>query len=158
MTAVVVGGSMAILAIGLHALATRLPPSGASVLKFVGIASIVGVLQVGGLFGIGTSVSTTVASVLVYAFLTELYLFLFTLVSSSVTVSLLLFLSERSANPVGLLVEIADPGEMVERRVEKLTANGLVMRGRPLALTERGRKLLGVFTGLNRFFRHPAGR
>ena len=92
------------------------------------------------------------AGVLVYAFACELYIFLGTLVDSSVSVSLLLALRRGSSSRAELDRQSSDPA-MVTSRLEKLCEHGLLGRaGDGYTVTRRARRLLLVFRVLRSFF------
>jgi hypothetical protein len=81
----------------------------------------------------------------VYAFLCELYVFLFTLVANSVAVSLLMSISAGCGTPEA--VELAyRPDTMVRRRLGQLERSGLIDNtGGRLTLTAAGRRLIRTF-------------
>jgi hypothetical protein len=90
-----------------------------------------------------------------YAFAGELYLFLFTMVGSSVSARLLLLLRERNLSDADI-AGLYEPRGMVERRMERLAAAGLLRHeGDRCRVTERGRRLANVFVAVKHFFRHP---
>jgi hypothetical protein len=95
------------------------------------------------------------AALVVYAFASELYLFLFTMVGSSISARLLLLLRQRSLSNEEIRA-LYEPHGMVERRLERLVVARLLRReaGR-CAVTERGRRLARLFRAVKRFFRHP---
>jgi hypothetical protein len=92
--------------------------------------------------------------VVVYAFACELYVFLFTLVASSVSASLLMALAAGALTPqeIGAL---CDEAGMVQMRLERLVDGGL-LRVAPAgyAPTRAARVMLAGFRMLRRFFRH----
>jgi hypothetical protein len=92
------------------------------------------------------------AGMLVYAFACELYIFLGTLVDSSVSVSLLLSLRHGSSSRAEL--DRRSSGRaMVASRLEKLCENGLLERaGDRYTVTRRARWLLALFRALRFFF------
>lgn len=95
-----------------------------------------------------------IAALLAYACCCELYLFLFTMVSSSVTCSLLMRLShgEVMASDLDALYREED---MVSLRMQKLVNNQLLSRSSVgYVLTARGETLLSVFERLRTVFRH----
>src|SRR6266508_4072076 len=75
-----------------HALLCRLPLSGNPVLKFVCVGAVVGLGMAAHAFMQFGLAPETWTALIVYAFACELYVFLFTMVSSSVSASLLLTL------------------------------------------------------------------
>jgi hypothetical protein len=97
------------------------------------------------------------AALLGSALACELYIFAFTFVSSSVTVSLLLKLAAGPANWRQLDGDYSDAA-MVGGRFAKLSANGLIVATpRGYVVTARGAALVSHFDRLRRFFRHTRG-
>ena len=141
-------------AVAVHALTTRLR-RGNAIVNFLLVAAAGGLALACHLVCRAGLSSPGVAGLLVYAFACELYLFLFTLVASSVSARLLLLLRERhlSAPQIRALYE---PAGMVERRVERLVAAGLLEPdGSSYRVSARGRRLVRLFLACRRFFRHP---
>lgn len=94
------------------------------------------------------------AGLLAYALTCELYIFVFTMISSSVSVSLLLKLREGAADWRQLDAEYSD-AVMVDGRLAKLLANGLIASVPDgYVVTPRGDALVASFDRLQRFFRH----
>jgi hypothetical protein len=137
-------------AVALHAVLSRLQPRGNRVAQFLACGAcgaVLLVLKLNSAPELGRLAST--ACFATYAFLCELYLFVFTMVTSSVSVSLLFGGSAESLAPAG---------DMVVKRVERMVGAGLVEREQgSLRLTGRGRLLARVFGSLRRVF-HGAGR
>ncbi len=135
------------IAVALHAVISRLGQRGNRVIQFLACGACAGLLLIVRLRGspeLGRLAAT--ASVASYAFLCELYIFVFTLVTSSVSASLLYG---------GSAVLLAPAGDMVAKRLERMVGAGLVSRdGGSLRLTGKGRGLVralgaarGVFHG-----------
>jgi hypothetical protein len=96
-----------------------------------------------------------VAGLAAYAFACELYLFLFTMVGSSVSARLLLLLRQRNLSDDEIR-DLYEPRGMVERRMERLVVAGLLRRdGTRCDVTARGRRLACLFLAVKQFFRHP---
>jgi hypothetical protein len=98
------------------------------------------------------------AAILLYAFASELYIFLFTLIASSVSISIIrgLRVGAMSARDVELLYSSE---RMVQVRLERLLAIGLINRDvRGVHLTARGRRVITIFGALRRFFGHSVSR
>jgi hypothetical protein len=95
------------------------------------------------------------ADVLAYGFLFELYIFFFTLVSTSVSVSLLLKLEKGGLSEEAIESLYSSRG-MVAVRFEKLVRAGFLKReaGR-YGLSAKARVVLLGFRALRFFFRHP---
>jgi hypothetical protein len=98
----------------------------------------------------------TWAGLLLFGFAYELYIFLFTLVSTSVSASLLMKLASGHLT-FPEIDQLYSSDSMVETRMEKLVRTGLLERhGEEFRVTAKTRKLLVVFRALRSFFRHPA--
>jgi len=131
---------------------TRLQFGGSFVARFLLVGGGVGLVMTGSLvraYGWGVEFW---AGVLVYAFACELYVFLVTLVDSSISVSLLLLL-RRGSSSRAEIDHLSSSRAMVASRLEKLRMNGLLRRaGSSYALTGRGLRLLVLFRVLRVFF------
>jgi hypothetical protein len=102
----------------------------------------------------GNTAMETIAAVLSYALACELYIFVFTFVSSSVTVSLLLKLRHGRANWEQLSSTYSDEA-MVDGRLTKLIRNALIAATPSGYVTSgRGERLVTSFDRLRRFFKH----
>jgi len=142
-----------LMAACLHAGLARLKPEGNRVQQFLlaGGASGLGLL-----FNISRLHDITppewLAAIAVYAFACELYIFLFTFVTSSVSVALLL--GEKEAVTVS-----TNTRGMVEQRLTTMVAAGLLDRKADrFQLTARSRLMVAVYQILRRFFRHDVGQ
>jgi len=138
-----------------HAIACRLPLRTNSVVRFVVVAAIIGgwMLYVNP-FKLGTGTRLW-ASLLIYALGCELYLFLFTLVGSSVSVALILALSEQTLDESEIEARYSS-NLMIEQRFERLRQNGLLsLDGHGYSVTREGERLLTAFRCLRRVFKHP---
>lgn len=144
------------LAMLLHGLAMRAPLRLDSVRRFLLIGVPVGMALVAvSLVGFGPTLPA-IAAILLYALLCELYIFLFTLVLSSVSATMLIMLR---GGPVqaSALASVYEPREMVQLRLDRLLKNGLVERASDrFSVTEKGMRLHRIFTGLRRFFAHDS--
>jgi hypothetical protein len=123
--------------------------------KFVVVAATIGAVLALVLLPVyGLSIEAF-AALLLYALACELYVFVFTFVSSSVSASTLLRL--RSGALTDEEIErLYSADYMVESRFTKLLSSGLLRtENGDYALTTRGERLLRVFEGLRSFFRHP---
>lgn len=136
------------LAVLLMALAVRLPGFGRPVILFVFIGGFVGVLFAWlglRLYGLDPIVGS---SLLVYAFPCELYIFLFTLASSSVSVRVLAELAKQPLHSDSIAAYYQTDA-MVERRLAQLRTSGLINNNSDtIALTSRGRLLVWAFKRL----------
>ena len=97
----------------------------------------------------------TFSSIAFYVFACELYIFLFTMVMSSVSAKLLMTLRHTPVSDAKIAGMNGADG-MVERRLERLLGAHLLIRddGR-WRLSEKGFRLTKAFIGLKRFFGHP---
>ena len=144
------------LAVVLHGLAMRVPMRVDSVRRFLLVGFPVGAGLV--VFSVATLglTSHAFAQMALYACLCELYIFSFTLVLSSVSVTMLMML-RRGPVPLAALQATYDPRGMVRLRLERLVAQGLVVReGERFAVSTAGLRLHRAFRALGRFFRHEA--
>ena len=144
------------LALIAHAIACRLPGPGNSVFPFLIVGSLTGFALIATLAShYGLSIQCA-AGVLVYAFLCELYIFLFTLAISSVSANLLLNLSVRNMTQQEIDRRY-DSSLMVTQRIERMLGTGLLEETpRGVQLTPRGLRLLRMFELARRFFRHDS--
>jgi hypothetical protein len=124
------------------------------VFKFLVVATPLGGVLAAVLLSVDGLSIETVASLLLYALACELYVFVFTFVSSSVSASTLMRL--RSGGLTDQEIERLYSAEyMVESRFTKLLGSGLLQsENGGYALTARGERLLRVFEELRSFFRH----
>ena len=130
---------------------TALPGSG--VMKYAALIVVFGLSLLTILSaGLGTDWFTMSACILAYGFACELYLFLFTMVSSSVSVKLLRTLWRGETN-LADIEEIYDSTGMVSRRLERLRRVGLLENGAD-RVTFKGKVLVWAFTFLKKAFRH----
>ena len=133
---------------------TRIALNG--VFKFVVVAMPMGALLTILLLKVyGVSLESW-ASLLLYALLCELYVFTFTMVGSSVSVSILMRL-RAGGRSIEEIERQYSAEYMVESRFSKLVNNDLLapVNG-DYVITDRGKRLLHVFEWLRSFFRHAA--
>lgn len=98
------------------------------------------------------------AAVITYGFLFELYIFFFTLVSTSVSVSLLLKLDGGGLS-ASEIEELYSSRSMVDGRFEKLIRVGfLTEKADSYRVTSKARLVLAAFRTIRFFFKHPAGK
>ena len=94
------------------------------------------------------------AGLLVYALACEFYIFLFSMVSSSISVSLLFILGTNHVTPRDLETFYSSRG-MIVRRVEKLVTSGLLSQNETrYTITKKGRRLVHLLRRLGNFFGH----
>jgi hypothetical protein len=141
-------------AIALHAALCRLVRRGGAFAKFLLAGSAGGLALSFHAFSRRQVDVETAAGILVYALACEFYIFLFSMVSSSISVSLLLILGAH--RPVLADVEtLYSSHGMVTRRLEKLVASGLLSQGDAgYRVTEKGWRLIRILGRLRIFFGH----
>jgi ABC-type transport system involved in multi-copper enzyme maturation permease subunit len=128
------------------------PKRGRSVSRFLLIGTIVGILLIVTLaFAFGYSFDM-IAAVLIYGFLCELFIFLFTLVGTSISVGTLLQLHRGLPYKAAPAVDLRSA---VERRLEMMENAGLIrVFESGYQITAKGRTFLIPARRLRRFFRH----
>lgn len=137
----------------LHAMTCRLQLRADRVVRFLVGGSLTGLLLLLlSLQRYGWLALETVAAALVYAFLCELYLFLFTMTISSVSANLLVRL--RSGGMALTDIERHyDSRQMVRVRIGRLANTGFLhLDGDRIFIDARGFRLLRVFRALRGFF------
>lgn len=142
------------LALLLHAVVSRLPGRGNSVLRFMVAGTLAGCGLIGALHLFYGPSAQLFAGIAVYAFFCELYIFLFTLAISSISANLLINLSIHGMTKQEIDRKY-DSSSMVAQRMERMVGTGL-LEATPngLQLTFRGQYLFRMFELLRRFFRH----
>src|SRR5712692_5003607 len=139
-----------------HAAVTRLPLPGNVVAKFVAVGSVLGLVLAGRELAVDGPGVEACAALLVYMFACELYVFAFTMVSSSVSASLLLSLRAGSLSAPEIDRRYSS-AYMVESRLEKLRAGGFLWGdAAAYALTPKARLLTSGFAALRRLFGHDS--
>lgn len=129
-----------------------------------GLNRVIGFLVVGSAIGVGLLAALasrygiasmqTIAALVVYAFLCELYIFLFTLAMSSISANLLVRLNRGNLTEQEIN-RLYNSSRMVEERIERLVATKLLEEENfRLAPTSAGTRLLHMLDWLRRFFRH----
>ncbi len=142
------------MAVAGHAVFCRLPFVWDTVLKFLVVGGPLGLVLSGHMFLLEGLAVETWTALLMYGFACELYIFLFTLVGSSVSASLLLTLRTGTL-PQAEIDNLYSNTYMVERRIDNLLAAGLLGVTRSgYLVTAKGQSLLAVFRTLHRFFKH----
>ena len=141
-----------VVAVGLHAAATRIPLRVSSVARYVVVGGLTG-LALGAhllaLYGLDTP---TVTALLLFALASEVYIFLFTLTMSSISSTILLTLRAGDLDEHALDARYS-ASYMVDSRLVKLETNDFLRRdGDRFALTARGRGLVASFHRLRRLF------
>ena len=138
----------------LHAAWCRASARPSTVVKFVAVGGLVGLALLGHLFATEGMTHRTLAGLLVYGLASELYIFCFTLIISSVSAIWLRRLY-RGGIEEDALAEAYSPTWMVESRLDRLVENGFLVRTDDgYRLTEKGRGLIGTFGRLRAIFKH----
>jgi len=142
----------------IHSLLCRLPFSGNRVVSALGVGTLGGLALMVELTSRYGMRMQTWASVFLYAFACEFYIFVFTFVGSSISAGLLLSLRHESLTEKGVDAACSSP-RMVERRLEDLVRAGLLVAGRDGYIpTRRARLMLAAFEMLRRFFHRERHR
>jgi hypothetical protein len=143
-----------LIAILLHAVACRLPLPFGSVVRFVMIGSVCGLVAVILMvteYGLTADVA---GATLAFGFAAELYLFLFTMTLGSVSANMLAVLSRAPASPADI-DNLYDDGLMAALRIERLLATGLAQEhGGVISLTPKGELVARLFAALRTAFNH----
>jgi hypothetical protein len=138
----------------LHAIWCRVSARPAVVVKFVAVGGVAGLALLAHLLSVEGLTYRTLAGLLVFALASELYIFCFTLIISSVSAIWLRRLYRGSIESEEL-AEAYSPTWMVELRLDRLVENGFLARdGDGYRLTEKGRNLIGTFGKLRAIFKH----
>jgi hypothetical protein len=148
------------LSLCMHALAARLRPRANRVFSYAVVAGLGGLaLAIALLASYGPDVRTW-AALCLYALSAELYVFLFTMIGSSITARLLILLRRRNMTRVEIDAAFPTSG-MVEDRMRNLLQNGLICAddssssssSSSFSLTRRGWRIVRCFRLLRGFFR-----
>ena len=141
-------------AVALHAIWCRLSRRPSVVVKFVVVGGVIGLALLGHLLALDGPTYPTLAGLLVFGLASELYIFCFTLIISSVSAIWLRRL-HRGTIETAALADAYSPTWMVEMRLVRLVENGFLVRaGDGYRLTEKGRNLINTFTRLRAIFKH----
>lgn len=142
------------LSLCLHALATRLRPRSNRVVTYAVVGLVAGlVLALALVARYGLELQTWAALAL-YALGAELYVFIFTMIGSSITARILITLRHRDMTRAEIDAAFPTSG-MVERRMQNLLHNGFIRADAACGFTlaPRGRLLVNCFRPLRSFFR-----
>ena len=142
------------LAVLLHGLAMRAPMRLDSVRRFLMVGIPLGLgLTAFSLSRFGLTLPGF-AAILLYAMLSELYMFCFTLVLSSVSATMLIMLRNGPVQ-ASALASVYEPREMVKLRLDRLLRTGFIERvSGSFFVTGKGKRLHRMFTDLSQFFGH----
>jgi len=143
-----------VLSVGLHALASRLRSGANRVFSYAVVAVAAGLLLLWLVFGRYGADVRAWAALFSYVLVAELYVFLFTMIGSSITARLLIILRARDLT-LAEIQSIFTTSGMVGRRVDNLSRNGFISTDGPdsYSLTPRGRLIVNSFRPLRNFFR-----
>jgi hypothetical protein len=144
-----------LVAVLFHAAVGRLPLIPNSVLRFLATGGLVGLVLLvllatrDGLFS-----PAFATGILIYAFLSELYIFLFTFTLSSVSANLLARLQRRPLMPEEV-AELYSGRNMTAARIARMVDSGFLASGQVgLELTAAGERTVRSYERLRRLFRH----
>lgn len=144
-----------IAALVLHAVVCRLPISFDRVLRFIVVGFVLGIFLAWALANSAGFLSIEMlAGLLLYAFLCELYIFLFTMTISSISSNILvrLFYGPMSINEIG---EKYNSLAMVDARIQRLVDTGFLKRtDNNIGITSKGMRLVKILSRLRIFFKH----
>jgi uncharacterized protein YacL len=125
------------------------------VARFLVVGGLIGIVLVGLLLErFGGLTAEVAAGVLVYAFLCELYIFLFTMTISSISSNLLVRLAQRemTLSEVGAAY---DSESMVTGRLARLVSTGFLQQSDDLlSITLKGLRFVRSMNSLRKFFGH----
>jgi hypothetical protein len=142
------------LSVALHAVASRIRLDMNRVVSYALVASVAGLVLVWALIGHYGADVRAWAALFMYALAVELYVFLFTMVGSSITARILITLRTRDLTLEELNSVFSTTG-MVEGRMVNLLDNGYIQPDGPAgySLTPRGWLMVRAFRSLRNFFR-----
>ena len=147
-----------IAALGFHVLLCHLVHRGGAFAKFLLAGGAGGLAFALHAFLRSKADAEVAAGLLVYALACEFYIFLFSMVSSSISVSLLLILGTNQVTPQVTptdLETLYSSHGMIVRRMAKLVTSGLLSQSeRGYTITEKGRRLVQLLGRLGTFFGH----
>ena len=142
-------------AVGAHALLCRINLRMSRVSRFL----LVGIPVAMALFGAVHARYNfwsveTIGALLLFGFMCELYIFLFTATISSISSNILFHLSRRPLN-IAEVAALYDSSEMVRLRLERLQNGGFVVskNGNLLSVSAKGAFVHGLLRRLRIFFR-----
>jgi hypothetical protein len=143
-----------LIAILLHAVACRLPLPFGSVVRFVMIGSVCGLVAVVVMITEYGLTANVAGATLAFAFAAELYLFLFTMTLGSVSANMLALLGRAPASPADI-DNLYDDRLMAALRIERLLATGLTQEHDGIiSLTPKGEFIARLFAVLRTAFSH----
>jgi hypothetical protein len=135
-----------------HTFLTRLVRYGSSIAKFFVAGSLLGLVLTVHLYLTAPSLIRTAAGIATYALACELYLFLFTLVASSVSVQLLIALHS-SPLTCEQAIALGDGKRLVAERLHRLSTSGLLFDDYGTwRLSAQAQRLVRLHATFMRFF------
>jgi hypothetical protein len=100
------------------------------------------------------SFNVGLSAILIYAFLCELHIFIFTFAYSSISANLLVQL-RRQAMDIDQIDNLYADDAMVRERIDVLQQNGFIdSSGDHIATTAKGRRFTAIFNAARQFFGH----
>jgi hypothetical protein len=142
------------LAVVLHAALGRVRLRLSAVMRYLAVGSVLGAGLTLLLFVLYGFSPQALAGVLSYMLISELYIFLFTLVHSSISAIILRSLYAESMTAEAL-DGLCNPASMTDARLHKLQASGfLIERDGRYRLTPQADRTIVLFGRLRSFFRH----
>lgn len=149
-----VAATALVFAIACHAALRRIPKAPGAVAAFLIVGILIGGAVTTFLWLSPLAWDEFLAALIVYAALSALYLFLFTLALGSITANILVAVSDGPTDLTDLAARY-DGHRMVSNRVDRLIAQKLIKaQGDILVPTERGTALMTHFQRLAAFFGH----
>jgi hypothetical protein len=146
-----------LVAIVLHAVTGRIPLIANAVIRFLAAGGAVGLALIAWLvdrYGLASAELWSGAAI--YAFLCQLYIFLFTMTLGSISANLLVHLS-RGPLRLDEVEQLYAGRRMVEFRIARLIGTSLLAHeAEGLALTPRGLRTVAMYRRLRSFFKHDA--
>jgi len=147
------------LAIFLHGIISRLAIFSKydSVKRFLLVGSLVGLLYSFILYETYGISWNMLSGLLTYAFICELYIFMFTMTISSISATLLINLLLAKTLSQDDIAQLYKSEQMVLNRIERLLAIQLIQEdvAKSLILTNKGENLARIFAKFRSFFGHP---
>jgi hypothetical protein len=128
---------------------TRLP----SITAFLMTRTTCGLILLAGMLMLGRQLGEIVAALLVYAFVSELHLFVFTFAAASISANTLALLRRRGL-PVEQLRDLYAGDYMARARIDRSEQAGLIIRSDVIRVTSAGQRISAVFSVARRFFDH----
>jgi hypothetical protein len=135
-----------------HCIIARIPGTANTLTRFLCVGGAIGLLLIAVMPRLHRPAIPIAAGVMLYAVLCDIYIFLFSSVTGSLSAGILMDLLTAGA------AWKPDPkvgAEMTRRRIETLKRNGfLAGNDESLVLTPKGQATLRNYRALRRFFRH----